>query len=158
MAVKKCACPKIDPSQWEGKEFEWENKIFYFAPIYCFFHKRFNLEEKVRQLKKEIAEKGYAFTDFPPVMCEWESFKSRVLIEIKNPQQYDENIQTLDMGVVYSTVFEGPAKEFKRAVTEFASQIELNHGVPPQKTYVWYLHCKNCGKQRNNQAVIFVRT
>ncbi len=158
MTSKKCNCPNIDAADWDSKEFEWENKTFYFLPINCVLNKPLGLEEKVRDLRKEIVAKSYEFTDFPPVICEWAPFKSRVLTEIKNPQEYDENIYVFDMGTIYTTVYQGSAKEFKRAVNEFTSQIELNHGVPAQKVFIWYVHCKNCAKQKSNQAVIFVKT
>ena len=158
MAVKRCSCPIIDPAEWEGKEFEWENKTFYFVPVNMLLYKPRNLEEKVRQLRKEVAEKDYKFTDLKPTLCEWAAFKGRLLSQIWNPQKYDESVYVFDMGTVYSTVFEGPAKDFKRAVTEFASQIQLNHSVPAQSIYVWYTHCKQCAKMKNNQAVIFIKT
>ena len=158
MAVKRCACPVINPAEWEGVEFDWENKTFFFLPINNLLYKPFGLDEKTRLLRKEVMKKNYQFTDFKPLLCEWASFKGRILAEIENPHKYDEDIYIFDMGTVYSTVYQGSVKEFKRSVSEFASQIELNHGVPAQKVFIWYLHCKQCAKERNNQAVIFVKT
>jgi len=158
MTVKKCNCPHIDTADWEGKEFEWENQTFYFVPINLFFHKPMGLHEKVRQLRKEVVSRNYEFTDFTPILTSWAAFKGRVMAQIQNPQQYDEGIYIFDSGTIYSTVFQGSAKEFKQAVSDFSSKVELDHGIPPQAVLVWYVHCEQCAKERNNQAVIFIKT
>ena len=158
MTGKKCRCPRIDISDWEDKEFDWENKSFYFQPVKFLLHKPINLEEKIRQLRKEVAEKGFKFIDMNVMLCEWAPFSGRVFCQIKNPEKYDENIYICDMGIVYTTVFKGKAKGLKQAVNDFNSQIELNKGVPVQKTYLWYAHCKVCAKERENLAIIFVKT
>ena len=158
MVVKRCNCPRIDPAEWEGKEFDWENKTFYFLPLNYLMYKPLGLPEKIRQLRKYIIDKNYSFSDFIPILCNWAPFKGRVMIQIKNPEKYDENIYTFDMGKVFTTVFQGPAKEFRQAVKDFCSQIELNHGIPPQAVLVWYGHCKVCAKEKNHLAVFFVKT
>ena len=158
MSIKKCGCPRINPADWEGKEFDWENKTFYFLPINNFLYKPQGLQEKIRQLKKEVVQKNYQFTDFIPLLCDWALFKGRVMAQIKNPEKYDEDLYIFDMGKVYSRVFQGPAKKFKQAVTDFASQMELEHNVPPQKISIWYGHCPVCAKERENLAVIFLKT
>ena len=158
MALKKCTCPHIKPEDWEGKEFDWENKTFYFLPINCILYKPQGLQDKIRQLRKEIIEKNYEFTDFIPVLCEWAAFKGRLMVQIENPQKYDANIYVFDMGKIFSTVFQGPSKKFKQAVKDFAGQVELEHGIPPQSILVWYVHCPVCAKEKNNMAVIFVKT
>ncbi len=158
MAVKKCNCPHINSASWENQEFDWENKTFYFVPINFFFNKPIGLPEKVRQLRKEVIARNYEFTDFIPVLTYWAAFKGRVMAQIQNPQQYDEGIYIFDSGKIYSTVFQGAAKEFKQAVNDFTSKIELDHGIPPQAVLVWYVHCPVCAKEKNHQAVIFVKT
>lgn len=158
MAITRCGCPQIDVSEWEGKELDWENKTFYFLPITNLLYKPIDLEEKVRQLKKEVVQKNYEFIDVRIMLCEWSQFKGRLMTQIKNPEIYDANIHIFDMGKVYTTVFRGKSKELKQAVKDFQSQIELNYGVPVQNTLVWYTHCKQCAKEKNNLSVIFVKT
>jgi hypothetical protein len=149
---------RINPADWEGKEFDWENKTFYFLPLNYLFHKPLGLPDKVRQLKKEVISREYAFTEFHPILCDWAAMKGRVMVQIKNPEKYDENIYTSDMGKVFSTVFKGISKDLKRAVTDFTSQIELNHGIPAQVVLIWYAHCPICAKEREHLSVIFVKT
>ena len=158
MAVKRCSCPFIKNEDWENQEFDWENQTFYFLPINNFFNKPLGLPEKVRQLRKEIIDKNYEFTDFIPVVTDWATFKGRVMVQIKNPQTYDEKIHIYDMGKIYSYVFEGPAKEFKQFVSDLSSKVELDHGIPAQAVLVWYVHCAVCGKDKNHKAVIFIKT
>ena len=163
MAAVKCRCPRIDVLEWEEKEFDWENKTFYFLPIKFLpikflLHKPFGLEEKIKQLRNEVAQKGYEFINMNVTLCEWASLSGRLMTQIKNPEKYDANIQVFDMGKVYTTVFKGKSKELKQAVNDFISQIELNHGIPVQKAYLWYAHCKVCAKERENVTVLFVKT
>jgi hypothetical protein len=49
-------------------------------------------------LKKEVISREYAFTEFHPILCDWAAMKGRVMVQIKNPEKYDENIYTSDMG------------------------------------------------------------
>jgi len=158
MVVKRCNCPNINVEEWEGKEFDWEKKTFYYLRISNFMYKPQGLAEKIRQLKKEIVHKNYDFTDFTPIMCDWAAFKGRVMVQIKNPEKYDENIYIYDMGTIYSTVFQGPSKLFKQSVKDFQSKIELDYGIPPQDTLIWYAHCPACAKEKENLAVIFIKT
>jgi hypothetical protein len=158
MNAKKCRCPRINPEDWEGKILDWENKTFYFIPINNFLYKPIDLEEKIKLLRREVAHKGYEFIDINLTLCEWVSFKGRILSQIKNPEKYDESIMLFDFGKIYTTVFKGKAKLLKQAVSDFSSQMELEHNVPVQKVYVWYAHCKICAKERENLAVIFAKT
>ena len=153
-----CSCATIEKEEWEGKEFDWENKNYYFLPIHSILNKPIDLEEKSRMLKKEIATKAYEFIDPRVILCEWASFKGRLMTEIKNPQTYDANIHIFDMGKIYTTVFRGSKKNLKQAVNDFRSQIELNHGVPVQNSYIWYAHCNKCAKSKDNVSVIFMKT
>jgi len=158
MTAVRCSCPKIEAAEWEGKEFDWENKTFYFLPINHLLFKPINLEEKTRQLKREIVHKAYTFIDARLILCEWAQFKGRLMTQIKNPEIYDANIHIFDMGTIYATVFKGKSKKFKQAVGDFQSQIELEKGIPVQNTFIWYAHCKHCAKEREHAAVIFVKT
>ena len=158
MAVVRCACPRIDPAEWENKELDWENKTFYFIPINQFLFKPLNIEEKTRQLKKEIAAKGYEFIDPRVILCEWGLFKGRLMTQIKNPEVYDANIHVFDMGKIHTSVFKGKSKNFNQSVNDYKSQMELDKGIPVQITLVWYAHCKHCEKDREHPAVIFVKS
>ena len=157
MAVKRCLCPTITNEDWEGKELDWENKTFYFHFIKHFMHKPINLEEKSRQLKKEVVTKSYEFIDQHLIICEWAQFKGRLMTQIKNPEIYDANIHLFDLGKIYTTVFRGKPKELNLFVNDFKSQIELNHGIPVQNIFIWYAHCKNCAKDKDNVSVIFAK-
>jgi len=152
-----CSCAKITDEEWEGVELDWENKSFYFIPMRNILNKPIDLEEKSRSLKREIAAKGYEFVDPRVILCEWASFKGRLLTRIKEPLDYDANIHKFDTGKIYTTVFRGKTKNLKQAVKDFHSQVELNHGIPVQSSYVWYAHCSKCAKTRDNVSVIFMK-
>ena len=158
MAAVKCRCPRIDVLEWEEQEFDWENKTFYFLPIRFLLHKPIGLVDKIIQLKSEVFLKGYEFINMNVMLCEWTLLSGCVLSQIDNPEKYDANIQVFDMGKVYTTVFKGKSKELKQAVNDFISQIELNHGIPVQKVYLWYAHCKACAKEREYLTVLFAKT
>lgn len=156
--MKKCHCFHIDTKQFEGKSEEWENKCFYFNPINYIMYKPMGLEEKRKELKKEIIDRNYSLIDDKMLLCEWASFKGRVMMNIKNPEKYDENIIIFDQGMVYSYVFRGKASQRKREIADRCSQIELETNLPAQKVWVWYLHCKICAKERDNLSIIFIKT
>lgn len=158
MSTIHCACPKIDPKEWDGKEFDWENKTFYFLPINNFLHKPIDLEEKVRLLKKSVTASNYEFVDVRVILTEWAAFKGRILTQIKNPEIYDANIHIFDMGKIYTSVYQGPQKGLKQAVADFQSQILLEKGIPAQNTFVWHAHCHICAKTKEHLSVIFIKT
>jgi hypothetical protein len=158
MALKRCHCPKINPEDWEGKEFDWEKKTFYFLSIKNFFHKPLDLAEKIRQLKKEVAGKAFDLIDPNLVLCEWAQFNGNLISQVKPPDRYDENILIFDFGKIYSTVFKGPKKLLKQTVDDFHSKTELDYNIPVQKIYLWYVHCDECAKEREHLTVIFAKT
>jgi len=158
MSIVRCACPKIDPKEWDSKEFDWENKTFFFLPIFNILNRPQNLEEKVRQLKKAVTALNYEFIDVRVMLTEWAAFKGRLLTQIKNPEIYDANIHVFDMGKIYTSVYQGPQKGIKQAVTDFQSQMLLEKNIPAQNTFVWYAHCSACAKAKNHLSVIFLKT
>lgn len=148
----------LDPSTWENGEFEWEAKSYYTVPLKCFMGKPSNLEEAVKQIRAEIATKGYDVPGESILLMEVGGFKGRLLLEIMRPQNYDASVTELERSKAFSTIHKGPLKTIKKTAKAFAEKVAQDRGVHPGSTYYWdFRHGAELYGARETVFVIFCR-
>jgi len=145
-------CPKFEPTPWDDKLLEWENKKFVKDRVFTFFHIPVNFGSVMRRLDRRVRESG---ANTPDCLCLSEHtsrWNMDVYLAVDKEVQ-DANNVTLS-GKLLSKVYEGPFKDTGTWCKDFESHAK-NKGLSIRKWYMWYTTCPKCAKRyRKNYVAI----
>ena len=152
MSENEC-CPKFDPTPWDGKLFEWNNKMFIKENVSTFFNIPLNfggvmkkLDEKVRGAHAHIPD-GVCLSDHT---SKW---NMNVYLAVDKEIPGAENMSL--SGNFLSKVYEGDFRETERWCKDFEAYAKAK-GMKIGKLYMWYTTCPKCAKHYGKNPVVIV--
>ncbi len=153
-----CNCPEISDQDWHMKDQDWSGRIFYFDYLQHFFNLPLGFAKRLSEIKLEIARKGYQLLESEVILYQPGLFQGRILLEIKDPEQYDANVEVFENARVLSRVFSGPRNKLGAAVAELkAFTLDRTH-IEPGIIYYWHTTCPVCTDKRGgDKTVLFAR-
>ncbi|BEH00292.1 hydrolase [Bacteroides sedimenti] len=148
-------CPPFDPTIWEDKIIEWENKKFIKDKVFTLFYMPVNFGGVMRRLMKKIGE---ANADVPEWLClsdhtsQW-NMNLYVAVDKEVPGANNTTIG----GKFYCKVYEGPFRDTGKWCKDFVEKANAK-GMHPQKLFMWYTTCPKCAKKYGkNYVAIFAQ-
>jgi hypothetical protein len=57
-------CPKFNPAPWDGKIFNWDNKIFVKDKVLTFFYIPINFGSVIKRIMKKVEQNGIKMTEW----------------------------------------------------------------------------------------------
>lgn len=154
MSEEKC-CPRLNAEDWDRKEMEWNNKLFYRTKYRSIFHIPLNIGSVVTKAIAELDSKGLA--EDPTLMLSREEsmFSSTMLLSL-NQDTSELNTEKLS-GKYASRLFEGSYRETRKWVKEIKQYCE-GTGKEAKELLFWYVTCPKCAKKYGGaQTVIFAK-
>ncbi|RJP74167.1 MAG: hypothetical protein C4524_13335 [Candidatus Zixiibacteriota bacterium] len=153
-----CTCPEINDQDWHNMDQNWTGKFFYFEDIPHVFNVPVGYDKKLQQMKADIQRKGYQPVNPDMVLYLPGTFQGRVMMEIKDPEQLDANVEQFDNARMLSRVFRGARKRLGDAISELKAFTQDRAHIDPVRIYFWQVTCPKCEKQRGgNKTVLFGR-
>lgn len=148
-------CALIDPADWDGKEYEWEDKLFIKDRIRAVFHMPINFGQ-VATRTHNIVKDAEAFTD-PPLWLSDENslWGSDLYVAV------DREVPGADMarmsGSFVSKVYEGPYGHVMKWMNDMRAYVTQT-GRETDHIYAYYTACPRCAKQfKKNYVVLFAQ-
>lgn len=152
MSESEC-CPKFDPTPWDGKLFEWNNKRFIKESVSTFFHMPLNfgnvtkkIDEKVRNAQGTIPE-GLCLSDH--------TSKWNMDLYIAVDKDINTAKNTTISGKFLSKVYEGPFQDTGKWCKDF-EQYAATKNLKISKWYMWYTTCPACAKKYGKNYVVII--
>jgi len=153
-----CSCPEIEDQDWHLQDQDWSGKFFYFDDLPHLFGAPLGMEKRRQEMKSEIARKGYELINPDLVLHRAGSFQGKLLMEIKDPEQYDANVERFDNARVLSRVYLGPRSRLRDAVEELKAFTQDRTHIEPTVIYFWHVTCAKCAERRGgDKTVLFAR-
>lgn len=154
---KEC-CPEFDPSIWDRKIFEWDNKIFIKDSLPTFFHIPFPpmIGKKITRMWKAVEESGAAAPNKKDTLILFHdpsAFKSEIYISIEKDVPTERNVTI--SGNFMSRVFDGgynAIPKFIKIMDEYLAET----GKKAKDYYIHYAYCPSCAKKfGHNYMILF---
>ena len=153
-------CPEFNPTKWEEKTFNWDNKLFIKETIPTFFHFPFPpmIGKKITKMW-ENAEKAQANLDNKDeiliLFADPSAFKSEIYLSTKNHVPNENNITM--SGTFISKVFDGSYNSIPKFIKEMDKYLSINNKKATQY-YIHYAYCPKCAKTfGHNYMIIFAK-
>lgn len=146
-------CPKFDPQPWDGKEINWQNKLFIKDSVRSFVHIPLNFGSVVKRNMKKIKAAGAVVPQYLMLSDEKSLWGSDLYIAVDN-EVPGAKIEKLS-GKFLTKVFEGPYRDAGKWAKEMQAYVQ-SKGKEIKKIYFWYTTCPKCAKvYGKNYTVIF---
>ena len=157
--TKKCNCPKIKHTDYNLKEFKWNNKYFYRVFLPLFSNSSDEILKRLNQGFKELKSKGYKFNEKNHMILHEEDRwykRGDLLIEVENVDSLDPKIKLLDKKHVFSKAHIGHVKNAHQSLKTLGIHIN-GKGKKIKDVYYWYVSCPHCTKHVEDfKTIIFV--
>jgi hypothetical protein len=146
-------CPKFDPTPWDGKIFEWDNKRFIKEKVFTFFYMPINFGKKMKNLDEKVRTAGASMPDFLCLSDHTSKWNMDVYLAVDREIPGTENV--LLSGKFLSKAYEGPYKDTRKWSTDFQKFAE-EQKVNIKKWYMWYTTCPKCAKKHGKNYVVIL--
>ena len=146
-------CPKIDPTQWEDKIFQWENKGFVKDHVCTFFYMPINFGSVMKRLDKKVRDANATMPDWLCLSDHTSKWNMNVYLAVDKELPNAENV-TLS-GKFLSKVYDGPFKDTGKWCKDFES-VAKSKGLNVKKWYMWYTTCPKCAKKYGKNYVVII--
>jgi hypothetical protein len=144
-------CALIDPKEWDGKTFVFDNKLFAKAATRSLLHIPLNMPRVMRDTQAAIREAGAEADEFIILSCEVSPWHAEHYFAVS------KEVPGLEMerlsGTFIARVFEGPYKDADKWYRRLHDYLE-SLGKEPLKSYFFYTACPNCAKAYGKNYVI----
>jgi len=146
-------CPKFDPKPWDGKMFEWKNKMFIRDKVFTVFHMPMNFGSVMRRLNERVEKANAKMPDWLCLSDHTSKWNMDVYLAVDKKIPDAENV-TLT-GKFLSKVYEGPYKDTGRWCKDFEAYAK-GKNLRINKWYMWYTTCPKCAKKYGKNYVAII--
>jgi len=146
-------CPKFDPTPWDGKLFEWNNKKFIKEKVFTFLYMPVNFGAAMKKVFEKLEKSGTKISE-GLFLSDHTSMWNMDLYVAVNRDIPDTENATIS-GKFLSKVYEGNFKETGKWCKDFEI-FAKSKGVEIKKMYMWYTTCPKCAKKYGKNYVVII--
>ncbi|MCQ1535307.1 hypothetical protein FTO70_06305 [Methanosarcina sp. KYL-1] len=146
-------CPRFDPTPWDGKVFEWNNKRFIKDTVSTQLYVPLNFAEVIIRMNEKVARAGAEIPDWLCLSDHTSESNMDLYLAVDREVEGAENV-TLS-GKFLSKVYEGDFEntgEWCRDFEAYAKSQEL----AIKKWYMWYTTCPECARKYGKNYVVII--
>lgn len=150
--VKEC-CPKFDPTPWDGKIFNWDNKRFIKDKVFTLFFMPVNFGSVITKMNKQVEKAGARSSDWMCLSDHTSKWNMDLLLAVDREVPGAENVTI--SGRMLSKVYEGSFQDTGKWCKYFEDYAS-GQGLKIRKMYMWYTTCPKCAKKYGKNYVVIV--
>ena len=153
MAEEKECCPKFDPTPWDGKIFEWNNKRFIKDKVFTLFYMPINFGPVIVRMNKKVEKAGAQIPEWLNLSDHTSMWNMDTYLAVDREIPGAENVVL--SGKYLSKVYEGDFKETGKWCEDF-KEYAKKQNVTIKKWYMWYTTCPKCAKKYGKNYVVII--
>ena len=146
-------CPPFEPTLWDDKMFEWDNKKFIKDSVCTLFYIPLNFGAAMKRLDSKVTKANATMPDWLCLSDHTSKWNMDVYLAVDKDIPDAEN-KTLS-GKYFSKVYEGPFKDMGKWGKDF-EEVVKSKGLKVNKLYMCYTTCPKCAKKYGKNYVVFV--
>jgi hypothetical protein len=143
-------CPEFDPSGWDEKIIEWEDKRFIKGKVCTLFYMPLNFGYVMKKLVKKVENSGAAIQDGLALSDHTSKWNMDIYVAVD--KEVPEVTNTNLSGRFLCKVYEGDFKETGKWCKDFEKYAEAKE-MKIDKWYMWYTTCPKCAKKYGKNYV-----
>ncbi len=148
-----CACPRLDPEEWDSVESDWSDIAFVKAMTSAVLGVPVGFDAARDELRKKAARVGATIPPDPMMLIGSGKFRRPILLEVEDVPDGARDIERPG-GVVYTRLLPAPWGELPKAAERVRKEALERYGREPDDLWVWYLTCRECSRERNFETLL----
>ncbi len=146
-------CPEFDPTKWEDKVFNWENKRFIKEKVHTFLYMPLNFGGVMKKLDKKVSAVGISLNENICLSHHMSKWNMDIYLEVDRQIPDANNVEL--SGKFFSKVYEGPFKDTGKWDADF-NKAAASKGFSVSEQFMWYTTCPKCAKKYGQNYVAYV--
>lgn len=146
-------CPPFNPSLWDYKVVEWDNKKFIRDKVFTAFYMPVNFGGVMKRVMALVDKAGASVQDNMCLSDHTSKWNMDVLVAVDKEVPGAENLTI--SGKFFCKVYEGSFKETGKWGEDFKREATAQ-GYEIKKWYMWYTTCPKCAKAYGKNYVVFI--
>lgn len=146
-------CPPFDPTPWDDKVLEWDNKKFIKDKVCTFFFMPLNFGGVMKRIVGKTDKAGAKILD--NICLSDHTSKWNMDIYLAVDKDVEGAVNTTLSGKFYSKVYEGNFNETGKWCKDFEG-LAKGKGFEIKKWYMWYTTCPKCAKIYGKNYVVII--
>jgi hypothetical protein len=146
-------CPRLEPSLWEDKIHEWNNKLFIRDKVKTFFFMPINFGGVMKRIIGKVEAAGAEMPDSLCLSDHTSKWNMDILLAVDREVPGAENLKL--SGKFYSKVYEGNFNKTGEWCKDFEA-VAKSKGMEVKKWYMWYTTCPKCAKKYGKNHVVII--
>jgi hypothetical protein len=143
-------CPPFDPSAWDGKIIEWNEKRFITDKVWTLFHVPMNFGSVIRRMDQKVRDAGANIVDWLCLSDHVSKWTMRLYLAVDKEVPNAENVSL--SGKFLCKVYEGPFQDTGEWCADFKVYAE-SRKMTIEKWHMWYTTCPKCAKKYGKNYV-----
>lgn len=153
MEDKLICCPEFNPSLWDNKILNWNNKRFIKGDVRTFLYIPIGFGKTMQKLQSISEKSGVIIQDYLCLSEHSSKWKMQVYLSVDKEVENANNV--VMSGTFFSKVYEGPFQDTGKWTKDFNDDM-IKRGYIVDKQYMWYTTCPKCAKKYGHNSVVII--
>jgi hypothetical protein len=149
----ECACARLEPDDWHEVESDWSDITFLRASTGAVLGVPTGYDSVRTGLLERAAKLGARVPEDAMMLLGSGRFRRSVLLEVENLPDGAKDVERPG-GVAFSQLVQAPWGQMQARVDEIRERAREKYDRDPDATWVWYLTCRVCSRERNFETLI----
>jgi hypothetical protein len=146
-------CPPFDPTNWDDKVFEWNNKTFVKDKVFTFMYMPFGFGKVIKRLNEKVNAANATMPDWLCLSDHTSGWNMDIYLAVDKEIPNAQNVSL--SGKYFSKVYEGPFKDTGKWGKDFEAEA-TKRDLKVKKWYMWYTTCPKCAKKYGKNYVVII--
>lgn len=146
-------CPRVDPSLWDDKVLEWNNKKFIKGKVFTLFYMPMNFGRVITKLMNKTGEAKVNLDNNLCLSDHTSKWNMDIYLAVDGEVPGVQNV-TLS-GKFLSKVYEGNFKDTGKWCDDFKNYAKIKNSEI-KKWYMWYTTCPKCAKKYGKNYTVII--
>lgn len=149
----ECKCPRLDSDDWHEVESDWSDIAFLRASTGAVLGVPTGYDSARSGLLARAKKLGATVPDDAMLLLGSGRFRRPIMLEVENVPEGALGV-VRPGGVAYSRLVPAPWGRMQQAVDETRDAAREKYGREPDDTWIWYVTCRTCSRERNFETLI----
>ncbi|MBU0488133.1 MAG: hypothetical protein KKA07_07410 [Bacteroidetes bacterium] len=151
--ASEICCPEFDPTVWDDKTLEWENKKFIKDHVCSVFYMPVNFGKVMKRIDGKVTKAGANMPDWLCLSEHTSKWNMNIYLAVDKDVADAEN--TTMSGKLFCKVYEGPFQNTGKWTKDYESAAK-SKGYTIKKMFMWYTTCPKCAKKYGKNYVAII--
>ncbi|MGH2632661.1 MAG: hydrolase [Tepidiformaceae bacterium] len=149
----ECACPRLDPEDWNEVENDWSDITFVKMMTTAVWGVPLGYDGTRKEIMAKAAATGGKVPEDAMLLMGSGRFRRPILLEIEGAPEHTRGIEKPG-GIAFTVLLEAPWGEMQGKAEHVKDLARERYGRDPDDIWVWYLTCRECSHERNFETLI----